>query len=208
MNPDDEVGWKRIVNMPKRGVGDTSVRKVEAYAQGAEVRVPRGAARGAAAGVTGRALGGIRDLLEVMSELERAAAELGVCGCARGDARPDRLPRRARGRAHDRGAGPDREPERARRRRARLRRAPRRRRPLGRSSGSPASRRSPSRRRGLARVQAFLEAVSLVTDLDEVPRRGVDRHADDAAHREGPRVPGRVPHRDGGRDLPAHALGR
>ncbi len=45
VNPDDEVGWKRIVNVPKRGVGDTSVRKVEAYAQGANLTVPRGAAR-------------------------------------------------------------------------------------------------------------------------------------------------------------------
>src|SRR5207249_5468147 len=31
-NPDDEVSLKRIVNVPKRGVGDTSVSKVEAYA--------------------------------------------------------------------------------------------------------------------------------------------------------------------------------
>ena len=41
VNPDDEVGWKRIVNVPKRGVGDTSVRKIEAYAQGAGSRSAR-----------------------------------------------------------------------------------------------------------------------------------------------------------------------
>ena len=35
VNPDDEVSWKRIVNTPRRGVGDTSVAKVESYAQGA-----------------------------------------------------------------------------------------------------------------------------------------------------------------------------
>ena len=34
------------------------------------------------------------------------------------------------------------------------------------------------------------------------------RHADDAAHRQGAGVPGRVPHRAGGRRLPAHALAR
>src|SRR5947208_3443757 len=33
VNPDDEVSWRRIVNVPKRGVGDTSVGKVSAYAQ-------------------------------------------------------------------------------------------------------------------------------------------------------------------------------
>ena len=31
-NPDDEVSLKRVVNVPKRGVGDTSMAKVEAYA--------------------------------------------------------------------------------------------------------------------------------------------------------------------------------
>ncbi|MEP6625811.1 MAG: UvrD-helicase domain-containing protein, partial [Acidimicrobiia bacterium] len=79
-NPDDEVGWKRIVNVPKRGVGDTSVRKVEAYAQGANI-VFRDALREAAvAGVTGRALGGIKDLMEVMVGLEESADALGVGG--------------------------------------------------------------------------------------------------------------------------------
>jgi DNA helicase-2/ATP-dependent DNA helicase PcrA len=80
VNPDDEVGWKRIVNVPKRGVGDTSVRKVEAYASGAGL-VFRDALRdGAAAGVTGKALGGIRDLLDLMRELEETADERGVAG--------------------------------------------------------------------------------------------------------------------------------
>ena len=27
VNPDDEVSWKRIVNTPKRGVGDTSISR-------------------------------------------------------------------------------------------------------------------------------------------------------------------------------------
>src|SRR5579862_555700 len=40
------------------------------------------------------------------------------------------------------------------------------------------------------------------------PRRGVARHADDAAQRQGPRVPRRPPDRDGGGDLPALALDR
>ena len=39
-------------------------------------------------------------------------------------------------------------------------------------------------------------------------RRGRRRHPDDAAHRQGPRVPGRVPQRARGRDLPALPLAR
>src|SRR5207244_4643663 len=34
VNADDEVSWKRIANVPKRGVGDTSLGRVEAYARG------------------------------------------------------------------------------------------------------------------------------------------------------------------------------
>ena len=37
VNPDDEVSWRRVVNTPKRGVGDTSVNKVAAHAQGAGI---------------------------------------------------------------------------------------------------------------------------------------------------------------------------
>ncbi len=83
VNPDDEVSWKRIVNTPKRGVGDTSIAKVDAYAHGRGHHVPRRAAsEAAAAGVTGKALGGIRDLLDLMAEVELAAA-----GRSRHDAR-------------------------------------------------------------------------------------------------------------------------
>ena len=69
VNPDDEVSWKRIVNTPRRGVGDTSVAKIDAYAQGAGITFRAAASEAAAAGVTGKALGGLRDLLELMAEV-------------------------------------------------------------------------------------------------------------------------------------------
>ena len=66
VNPDDEVSWKRIVNTPRRGVGDTSIAKIDAYAHGAGVTFRAAASEAVAAGVTGKALGGLRDLLELM----------------------------------------------------------------------------------------------------------------------------------------------
>ena len=69
VNPDDEVSWKRIVNTPKRGVGDTSVAKVESYAQGAGVTFREALQSAATAGVAGKALGGIRDLLDLLDEI-------------------------------------------------------------------------------------------------------------------------------------------
>ena len=70
VNPDDEVSWKRIVNTPKRGVGDTSVAKIEAYANRASLTFRDALREAAVAGVSGKALGGIRDLLELMVAFE------------------------------------------------------------------------------------------------------------------------------------------
>jgi DNA helicase-2/ATP-dependent DNA helicase PcrA len=73
VNPDDEVSWRRIVNVPKRGVGDTSVSKVSAYAQEHGMTFRDALQRADAAGVSGKALGGIRDLLDILAEVEGAA---------------------------------------------------------------------------------------------------------------------------------------
>jgi DNA helicase-2/ATP-dependent DNA helicase PcrA len=77
VNPDDEVSWKRIVNTPKRGVGDTSVAKVAAHAQAAGLTFRTALEQAGRAGVIGKALGGVQDLLDIMSEVE-GAAETGV----------------------------------------------------------------------------------------------------------------------------------
>jgi len=68
-NPDDEVSLKRIVNVPKRGVGDTSVAKVESYATERNLTFGAALARAIDSGVSGKALGGIRALLDVLEEL-------------------------------------------------------------------------------------------------------------------------------------------
>jgi DNA helicase-2/ATP-dependent DNA helicase PcrA len=68
-NPDDEVSLKRIVNVPKRGVGDTSVSKVETYSAERNLTFGGALARAMDAGVSGKALGGIRALLDVLEEL-------------------------------------------------------------------------------------------------------------------------------------------
>ena len=79
VNPDDEVSWRRVVNTPKRGVGDTSINRISAYAQGAGLTFREALREANVAGVTGKALGGIRDLLEIMEEFERLA-DRGVGG--------------------------------------------------------------------------------------------------------------------------------
>src|SRR5262245_5271926 len=169
VNPDDEVSWRRIVNVPKRGVGDTSVGKVSAYAQEHGMTFRDALHRADDAGVSGKALGGIRDLLDILAEVEGAAAtgvapvvqavledtgylaELESERSIEAEARLENLQEligvcRALDDALESGdvaglAG------------------------IASGSGDGDTAAVPS---GLDRVQAFLEAVSLVTDLDDI----------------------------------------
>jgi DNA helicase-2/ATP-dependent DNA helicase PcrA len=169
VNPDDEVSWKRIVNTPRRGVGDTSVAKIDAYANGAGVTFRVAVEHAAAAGVSGKALGGLRDLLELVTETEQAAA--GGVGAAL-----EAVLTRS-------GYLAELEAERSVEAQGRLENL----RELVGSArefdeqveagelgglaaiGGVGVGGDASVPHGLARVQAFLEAISLVTDLDDDP---------------------------------------
>jgi DNA helicase-2/ATP-dependent DNA helicase PcrA len=65
-NPADEVSVKRVVNTPKRGVGDTSIGKVDAYAKLHGMTFSEGLRRSADAGISGKAIKGIAAYLELM----------------------------------------------------------------------------------------------------------------------------------------------
>ncbi|MFP5322858.1 MAG: UvrD-helicase domain-containing protein [Acidimicrobiia bacterium] len=73
VNPTDEVSVKRVLNVPKRGVGDTSVARIDAWIQGRGMSFMEGLRHAEDAGVSGRALGGIRSFLEL---LDRAAEKV------------------------------------------------------------------------------------------------------------------------------------
>ncbi len=77
VNPDDEVSWRRVINTPKRGVGEASVAKVAAYATSTGITFRAALDQAAAAGVGGRALSGIQDALKLIEGLT-ADAEDGV----------------------------------------------------------------------------------------------------------------------------------
>ena len=68
-NPADEVAARRILNVPRRGVGDTSIARVDAWAGQAGVGFVEALRHAEEAGVSGRAVGGIRSFLDLLDTL-------------------------------------------------------------------------------------------------------------------------------------------
>ncbi|HEX8769397.1 MAG TPA: UvrD-helicase domain-containing protein, partial [Acidimicrobiales bacterium] len=68
-NPADEVSLKRIVNVPRRGVGDTSVARLDTWATSHGRPFADALSHADEAGVGGKALAGIRTLDRLLAEL-------------------------------------------------------------------------------------------------------------------------------------------
>ncbi len=69
INPSDEVSLKRIVNVPKRGVGDTSMGRLDAWARMQGRPFFHAMQDAEAAGLSGKALRGINELLVLLDGL-------------------------------------------------------------------------------------------------------------------------------------------
>ncbi len=67
-NPADEVSVKRVLNVPKRGVGDTTVGRVDAWAKGQGISFHDALRRAADAGVSTAAQRGIAGFLAVLDK--------------------------------------------------------------------------------------------------------------------------------------------
>ena len=216
VNPDDEVSWKRIVNTPKRGVGDTSVAKVVVVRAGRGRHVPRSAA--CRRGRGSRGPGARRHPRPARSpRRDHRRSRRRRRAHDRSRARAHRVPRRAAIRALGRVGRAHREPAGADRRRAGVRRA------RSTRATSAASSRSAGLATGDPDSPGGRAAVGDRPDGTGagVPRGSVARHrsrrrrsrperghADDAALGEGARVPGRVHARSRRRRLPARAQPR
>jgi DNA helicase-2/ATP-dependent DNA helicase PcrA len=74
-NPADEVSLKRVVNAPRRGVGDTSVGRLDAWAAARGRSFGEALESAAEAGVSGKALSGVGALVELLESLRQRRAE-------------------------------------------------------------------------------------------------------------------------------------
>ncbi|MBP6729266.1 MAG: DNA helicase PcrA [Microthrixaceae bacterium] len=69
INPADEVSLKRVVNLPKRGVGDSSIAKMDEYARAHGLPFAEVLRDAPEAGVTGRAVRGLAEFEELLVNL-------------------------------------------------------------------------------------------------------------------------------------------
>ncbi len=74
-NPIDEVSLKRVLNTPKRGVGDSSVGRLDSFANGHGVPFIEALRRADEAGVSGRAVRGIEQFIELIDALTDLTSE-------------------------------------------------------------------------------------------------------------------------------------
>ncbi|MGB9112853.1 MAG: UvrD-helicase domain-containing protein [Acidimicrobiales bacterium] len=69
VNPFDEVSLRRVINVPKRGIGDTTVAKIGAYAAAHGISFADAIAHARDAGVSGRSLSAIGGFLRLVRDL-------------------------------------------------------------------------------------------------------------------------------------------
>jgi DNA helicase II / ATP-dependent DNA helicase PcrA len=73
-NPEDEVSLKRVINVPRRGIGATSLGKLDAWAAQNGVPFAGALAHAQEAGISGKALTGIASFRVLMSDLRAMLA--------------------------------------------------------------------------------------------------------------------------------------
>ncbi len=115
-NPDDEVSLRRILNTPRRGIGERAEAMVEAFGQRERIGFARSLERAEEApGLAARSLAAIRGFVTLMADLRTicdAGADAGHPAAGRAGA--ERVPRRAAGVGGPAGRDPGGEPRRAR----------------------------------------------------------------------------------------------
>jgi superfamily I DNA/RNA helicase len=80
VNPADEVSIKRILNVPKRGIGDSSVARLDALAASEGISFIQACRHHHDAGVTGSAVRALTSFVSMLEHLSEMAAAIGTEG--------------------------------------------------------------------------------------------------------------------------------
>ena len=76
VNPLDEVSVKRVLNVPKRGIGDTSVARLDALALAEGISFVDAMRRAQEAGLTGPAARGVDSFVRLLDDVDRKSTRL------------------------------------------------------------------------------------------------------------------------------------
>ena len=83
VNPIDEVSVKRILNVPRRGIGDATIGRLDSWANSQGLAFVDALRRQDEAGVTGKAVRGIASFVELLDELADVVAQRARVRCWR-----------------------------------------------------------------------------------------------------------------------------
>ena len=198
VNPDDDVNLRRVLNEPKRGIGDRAEGAVAALAERERISFMAAARRAEEApGMATRSVNAVLGFVKLLDDLAEVASGSGAAAALEAVLEQT---------GYLAGLRSSTDPQDESR--------------VENLAELVAVVREYEQENPEGSLGAFLEQVSLVADADQIPdapgsrhrrRRGRGQaagrgHADDPAHRQGPRIPGGVPDRHGARAVPAPAL--
>ena len=117
-NPYDAVSLQRIANRPRRGIGDASLARLQAHADAYGISLWEALGQAEEAGISAAPLKAVQQFHGLLQSLMAGALDMEVPEVIERVLERSGYLDGAAGGADDRGAGPDREPAGARRRRA------------------------------------------------------------------------------------------
>ena len=198
VNPDDDVNLRRILNEPKRGIGDRAEGAVASLAQRDRISFMAAARRAEEApGMATRSVNAVLGFVKLLDDLAEVATGSGAAAALEAVLEQT---------GYLAGLRSSTDPQDESR--------------VENLAELVAVVREYEQENPEGSLGAFLEQVSLVADADQIPdapgarhrcrrRRGQAarrRYLDDPAHGQGPGIPGGVPDRHGARAVPAPAL--
>ena len=198
VNPDDEVSVKRVINEPRRGIGSTTVAHLDRYSQANRITFFDALRRAAdVPQLNPRAVKSVGEFVALIDHMKDQATEGGVVAAVETVLESSGLVAHyesertieAMGRVENLRelAGVAVEFETS-------------------NEGAVIGDRAFDSMDNLAKLEFFLESTALVADIDEWDEGAGAVTLMTPAYGKGPRVPGGVHRRNGGRRLPAHAL--
>lgn len=78
VNPADRISFKRIINEPRRGIGEVTVKKIEEYSRREGVTIVEAVCAGDQLGLTGKIAEAVRGFAELLSGFQQSLGQISI----------------------------------------------------------------------------------------------------------------------------------